>query len=1067
MNLSRKMVIKMKLFNEGWLFAQNTPAEWSPVEIPHDWLIYDTHNLYKSGVGWYKKDFNADFLKDGQQLTVRFDGVYMDCTLFVNGAQAGEWKYGYTAFEFDITEHLVPGTNTLLLRVNYEAPNSRWYTGAGIYRDVFLIVRNPAHFISDGIYVTPGKRTDGCWEVEVDAEVESAGQDYEVRHRISGEKEGLILDEPKLWDISSPHLYTLHSELWVGGQLADTAETRFGLREMAFDPERGFSLNGRKLKLQGVCLHHDLGALGAAVHPDAIRRQLLLLKDMGVNALRVSHNPPAAVFMEIASEMGLLVMSELLDIWERPKNTYDYARFFREWVERDTASWIRRDRNWPCVILWSIGNEIYDTHADERGLETMKYLMELVKVYDPKSHAPATLCSNYMLWENTQKCADVIKLMGYNYAESLYKEHHQAHPDWIIYGSETGSTVQSRGVYHFPLSKSILADDDLQCSVLGNSSTSWGAKNVEACILADRDIEFSLGQFVWAGIDYIGEPTPYHTKNSYFGHIDTAGFPKDSYYIFQAAWTDVRTSPMVHLFPYWDFSPGQMIDVRACTNAPSVELFLNGESLGRIELGDRYVADWRVPYSPGTLHAVAYDTQDHVIAQDRRQSFGDPVSIHLDTQTVGDLCFVTISALDENGVTVENANSRIHVRVQDGTLLGLDNGDSADYEPYKTDCRRLFSGKLLAIVRPDEGKTAAWIFEAEFDSKDIPIRKIELSVDQFDIAAEVFPPNATYSDLYWRLTDSAGIDSTLGTLTVHEGGKSCSIIPKGDGEVYIRCSAKNGKEHFDFISQRMIQIAGMGKPFLDPYSFISGGLCSQSNVELTNGNERGVATLRGKESHVGFADLDFGEYGSDEVTLPLFPLESNPFPIEIWEGMPLDGGKLICTVTYDKGSVWNTYQEVTYKLPRRLRGVTTVCFVFRQKVHVKGFRFTKLEKAFQKLYATENNMIYGDSYTITEEAVEKIGNNVSLIYKNMDFGTAGTDKVELCWRSSQEKNSVQFVFSDENGEEIRKMIEVPQSENYQSAAFSFNQKIMGFKTLSLVFLPGCSIDLAWLQFIRD
>ena len=695
----------------------------------------------------------------------------------------------------------------------------------------------------------------------------------------------------------------------------------------------------------------------------------------------------------------------------------------------------------------------------------MQMLISLVKKHDYNTHAPVTLCSNYMLWENTQKCADVIKLIGYNYAESLYQEHHAAHPDWILYGSETGSTVQSRGVYHFPLSKSILADDDLQCSSLGNSATSWGAKSVESCIIADRDTEFSLGQFIWAGIDYIGEPTPYNTKSSYFGHIDTAGFPKDSYYIFQSAWTDPRKAPMVHLFPYWDFSLGQMIDVRVCSNAPYVELYLNDISLGRTALGNKYLSDWRIPYSPGSLRAVAYDEEGNPIAEDHRQSFGDAERIILHTETIGKHMFVTISAVDSNGITVENANNRIHVSVKNGILLGLDNGDSADFEQYKTNNRRLFGGKLLAIVRPDEGKVPE--ITAEIDQADIPIRKIELSEKDFVVKAQIFPHNATYGDLHWRLTDSGGIDSTLGVLHVDEDGRGAVITPKGDGEVFVRCSPKNGKSYFDFISQHTIAITGKGKPFLDPYSFVSGGLFSYSNVELTNGNERGMATLRSGESHVGFIDLDFGDYGSDEITLPLFPLEKNPFPIEIWEGMPLEGGTFICSVTYDKGSVWNTYQEQAYKLPRRLRGVTTLCLVFKQKVHIKGFQFTRLLKAFQKLYATENNVIYGDSFTVKSDAIEGIGNNVSLVFNDMDFGETGTCKVDLCWRSGQEKNSVQFVFADEHENGIRKMVEVPRSDLYGHTIFSLGECIRGKKTVSLLFLPGCNIDLAWFQFLTD
>ncbi|MCL2003129.1 MAG: DUF4982 domain-containing protein [Oscillospiraceae bacterium] len=1040
-------------FNDGWEFSLDG-GETRPVELPHDWLIYDTNNLYKDGVGRYRRRLDAGFLQEGQRLFLRFDGVYMDSTLYVNDQAVGDWKYGYTAFEFDITDSITRNAdNTLLLEVRHMAPNSRWYSGAGIYRSVFLTVKNPCRFVSDGIYITTFKK-DGRWDYTVSAEAETGGRPYEARHTL------LEDGEIKTWDIEHPHLYTLRSELIVDGEVADTVETRFGFREIAFHPDDGFSLNGRRLKLNGVCLHHDLGALGAATHKDAIRRQFTLLRGMGVNALRTAHNPPSLEFMALADEMGFLVMSELLDIWERPKTEYDYARFFNEWVERDAASWIRRDRNCPSVVMWSVGNEIYDTHADaERGMELMLRLMDLVKQHDPDGHARVTLSSNYMPWENTQRCADVIKLIGYNYAEDLYQKHHAEYPDWIIYGGETASTVQSRNVYRFPLRQSILADDDLQCSVLGNSTVSWGGENPEWCALTDLNTPFSLGQFLWTGQDYIGEPTPYHTKNSYFGHIDTAGFPKDSYHVFKAAWTD---APAIHLFPYWDFSPGQMIDVRAATNAHSAELFLNGNSLGAVTLNGRLVADWRVPYAPGVLSVKAYDADGAVVAEAARRSFGDTASLALDADVYGELIFVTIAALDAEGSPVENAGDRVRVSVEGGTLLGLDNGDSTDFDPYKTDSRRLFGGKLMAIVRRDGAEPPR--VTAALDKTDVPIRKIELSVDGYTVTARTYPENATYADLHWRLTDAAGIDSPLGSLTVSGDGRSAVVVPKGDGELWVRCAAKNGKEHLALIAQMSIELAGFGKPFMDPYTFVTGGLANRSNVKLGNGNERGAVSARDGESHIGYENLDFGGYGSDELTVPLFPLGHEPFEFDIWQGMPGEAGaERLTTALYDKGSVWNTYQDVVCKLPRRLRGVTTLCFVFRQKVHLKGFVFTPIEKAFARLSAAENDGLSGDAFTVSGGAVEGIGNNVSIVYKDMDFGQTGAAGIRLRTRSPLKANSVQLLFR-QDGRERREMAEVPGAPSYTESSYRFKEPVCGKQTVSLVFLPGTQIDLEWIEF---
>ena len=633
--------MKKHLFNDQWFFAKfkigttlevidESDITWEEIDLPHDWLIYNPTDLYETGEGWYKKQFEVKKLSHEDYVSFRFDGVYQDTTIYINNSKAFEWKNGYTTFEFDATDYLLEGTNEIIIQVIHQSPNSRWYSGAGIYRNVWIKKGFKDHFLADGIYITPSKTSGSIWKVEINSELAlHEAANYSIQHTIlnsigkiitisrgeisvrSKDLQVLSVSSPQLWDIKAGNLYTVKSELIRDGQVIDVEENRFGFREIRMSPDEGFVINGKRIKLFGVCQHHDLGALGAAVNKVALKRQFELLLEMGMNAVRTAHNVPAVEFMELADEMGIIVCSEIFDMWRNPKTTYDYARFFDVWAKRDMAAWIRRDRNSPSVVMWGIGNEISDTHVDEHGLETTKMLASLVELHDPKKHALATIGSNFMPWENARKCTDVVKLAGYNYAEKYYEEHHAMYPDWIIYGSETASTTQSRGIYRFPLSQSILADDDEQCSSLGNCSTSWGAKSTEACIIADRDASFSLGQFIWTGFDYLGEPTPYHTKNSYLGQIDTAGFFKDSAYIFQSAWTDYKENPMVHIFPYWDFSDGQLIDIRVTSNAPKVELFFNDESLGTFNIdhikGTKLIGNWQLPYQEGTLKAVAYD----------------------------------------------------------------------------------------------------------------------------------------------------------------------------------------------------------------------------------------------------------------------------------------------------------------------------------------------------------------------------------------------------------------------------------------------------------------------------
>ncbi|MBE5938713.1 MAG: DUF4982 domain-containing protein, partial [Lachnospiraceae bacterium] len=824
--------------------------------------------------------------------------------------------------------------------------------------------------------------------------------------------------------------------------------------------------------------------------------------------------------LDLADEMGLLVNDESFDMWELSKTPYDYARFFNDWHEKDVASWIRRDRNHPCVIMWSIGNEIYDTHAGERGRELTRMLMELVRSHDPNQNAAATLGSNYMPWENTQKCADIIKLIGYNYAEAYYDEHHKEHKDWIIYGSETASVVQSRGIYHFPADVPILDDDDRQCSSLGNSITSWGAKSIEKCIIDNQNADYSAGMFIWSGFDYIGEPTPYHTKNSYFGQVDTAGFAKDSFYVYQAEWTDYRNYPMVHVWPYWDFNEGQLIDIMVCSNAPKVELFVNGVSLG-VKLidhkhGNERIARWKHPYSKGELRAVAYDEHDNIIAQDCTESFGDPVKLEAvcDKYTFNsdgtDLVFVTIYALDADGHEVCNANNRINVTVTgSGRLAGLDNGDSTDTDSYKCNSRRMFSGKLLAVIQSDntEGNVVVTIESkglepvtihlvandtcccnkenklsennSEFYVDDVticeiyeevPIRKLEIVAKDrvftkdrpvIEAIVNILPANATYDDICWRATDDRGVTSGIVNLEVTDN----RVVMHGvaDGTFRLRCTANNAKKHPDIISVLEFTVEGMGVMHYNPYELISGSLYSYSEGAVAGGNERGVATPRDHKSILVYDNIDFGEWGSDLITIPIFELESSELNFEIWEGIPFaDGSTLLLDAVYDKPSIWNTYQEETFKLAKRVKGISSIGFVFYRKAHVKGFKFERLDKAYCRINMSDADSVYGDSYSIKGEVAYDIGNNVSFVYENMDFGSKGAGKITICGRTSLDNNTIHVRFENEE-QSYNNIIEFEKSEEFTERSFEL-EMLQGCGSVSFIFLPGSNFDFAWFRF---
>jgi beta-galactosidase len=939
-------------------------------------------------------------------------------------------------------------------------------------------------------------------------------QAIKIINKVCIDYQELAIEKVRRWDIDDPYLYSLKTELIIDGKTADEEVQRFGFRTFQVDHKEGFYLNDRPVKLHGACEHHDLGSLGAAVNRVALRRQLSILLEMGINAIRTSHNMPSVELMELADEMGILIVSEAFDMWERSKTEFDYARFFPEWYERDVAVWIRRDRNHPSIIMWSIGNEIYDTHADSRGLEVTRELRRLVLLHDPLQNGLDTIGSNYMAWDNAQKCAEEVTVAGYNYGEWLYEDHHRKYPHWVIYGSETASTVQSRGIYHFPVDKVVVTHEDEQCSSLDNCTTNWGAKNAQKNIIDDRDAKYCLGQFIWTGFDYIGEPTPYATKNSYFGHIDTAGFRKDSAYLFEAEWTDYRSNPMVHLLPYWDFNEGQLIDIRVYSNAPKVELFLGDESFGACEIdheaGKMLSGDWRLPYKPGVLKAVAYDEHGLVIATDSKQSFGDAKQLVLKPDKYVmkadglDLIFVTISTVDEQRVEVENANNRVEVIVSGaGRLVGLDNGDSTDYDQYKGTSRKLFSGKLLAIIAAKQepgdihvevksvGLTKAQLtlkayscekrigVSALMENKrskpkdEIPIRKIELTnygssclnreVPSTKITARLLPANATYADIAWKVVTPGGIKTNI--AQVEGKGLEALVTALGDGEFRLRCTANNGKRSPEIISELEFNVAGMGAATVNPYEFVCAGLYNASNTDLGGGLLNGVSTKEFVESHIGFRGLDFGEYGSDEVTIPIFFNDNVPLEVELWEGMTTDPqAKLLLKVTYQEEPNWGYYIPNTYKLPRRLKGITTFCIVLNRKLNLGGFEFKKMEKAYEQLLAVENNNIYGDTFHRTEEAIEHIGNNVTVVFDNMDFGEVGFRKLIICGRSHVEKNTIHVRFQSDEGS-VNQIAEFEYSEAYVEKEFELTS-VQDKQQVNFIFLPGSDFDFRWFRFVK-
>ncbi len=1126
-----------KLLNDSWQFCLTdigtelsalSDKHWYNVELPHDWLIGDTANLYKTGEGWYRRTLTADAEMPGGRVMLNFDGVYFNSTLFVNGKEAGSWTYGYSAFEHDITDFIHEGDNEILMRVEYQSPNTRWYSGAGIFRDVTLKVRSSTYIATNGIYIHSEKGENDKWHTEIETDICGEARDitmvinvldndgdsiaaFKQDAKFGGGAEvfanSFDIENPELWDIDTPNLYYIVVTLFDGEEHLHTEYIQYGYRTAEFTPE-GFILNGRKIKLHGVCLHHDLGALGSAYNETALRRQLCIMKDMGANAIRTAHNMPSKQLMDICDDIGLLVDSESFDMWENSKTEFDNHRFFVEFAERDVKSWVERDRNHPSLIMWSIGNEISDTNAPH-GIEIAERLNGYVLKYDPKGNARATIGSNFMGSETAQKCSDVVKLAGYNYTERLYNAHHEKYPDWHIYGSETASAVRSRGIYHFPSDAPLLTDADLQCSSLDNSVVGWGSSAMKSWRL-DRDCDFCGGQFIWTGFDYIGEPTPYSTKNSYFGIVDTAGFPKDIYYFYQSVWTD---KPMVHICPSrWDFNEGDMIDVILYSNAHSVELFLNGESLGKQEMNlltsEKMRAEYKVKFAAGKISAKAYDESGEVIAEDTLETPSDPVKIvasvnHENIFADGrNIAFVEISVVDKDGRPVQNARNRIKVEVEgEGRLVGLDNGDSTDYDSYKGNHRRLFSGKLLAMVQTtlDEGDITVKVTSEGLDSaelklrseycgeckgvsvvtenaypvvatdytNEIPARRIEVCCEgstaltaeapTAELSVNVFPANASYSDISWKCVRKNGVEVGFAKVDTVDG--KTIVTAYGDGEFYARAFLNNGAAQPQVFAELGFTAEGLGEATKDAYSFISASKLDSSNVMARIIEDGAVGGIT-ERTELTYNSIDFGKTGAEHILLHIGACSD--VNVELWLGKPSDG-KLLGKYTFNDNGCWNSFKPQEFELSERISGIQDISVVVDTKLIFGGFEFVEVNRAFDVNYTAESDSIYGDEYSIEGRSVVKIGNNVIINYDAMDFGEQGAKAVVICGVTANTENTVQLRYTPEGGVQNSLLMQFKHSEGDSEQRFDIPE-LKGVQDISFVFLPGTKFDFKWFRF---
>ena len=793
-----------RLLEKGWRFTRSdhpsfkevscVDTDWQPVTVPHDWAIYGpfsaqndkqevaiaqdgqtealehagrTGGLPFVGVGWYRTVFEVPEFTEGKRATILFDGAMSHARVYLNGQEVGYWPYGYNSFYFDITRYLHAGQpNTLAVRLENLPESSRWYPGAGLYRNVHLIVTEAAHIPVWGTYVTTPEVSREAAKVSFRTQVAlpkgadkakytlktrllnpNGQQLIELSESLAGKADEVAQEctvrKPTLWSPDLPALYKAESRLYEGDKLRDTYTTTFGIRSIEVIPDKGFFLNGERTVFKGVCNHHDLGPLGAAVNSAAIRHQISMLKDMGCNAIRTSHNMPAPELVQACDEMGVMLMAESFDEWNKPKCANGYNLLFDEWAERDLVNLVRHYRNNPSVVFWCIGNEV-PNQSDKEGYLIAKRLQDICHREDPTRPVTQGMDNPDAVVANG--FAAVMDVAGFNYRPHLYVRNYLVLPQKLILGSETASTVSSRGVYKFPVERKAMAVyDDHQSSGYDVEHCSW-SNLPEDDFMQHEDLPYCIGEFVWTGFDYLGEPTPYYTNwpshSSLFGIIDLASIPKDRYYLYRSHWN--KEEKTLHILPHWTWPDrkGKVTPIFVYTSYPSAELFINGKSQGKRtkELGvtlegsdsraaqqgferqKRYRLMWMdTKYEPGTVKVVAYDEQGNVAETKEIRTAGKPHHIELKadrthlTADGKDLAYINVRIVDKNGNLCPDETREVRFRVTGaGSYRAAANGNPISLESFQLNKMKLFSGQLTAIVQTAE-EAGAILFEAQAD----------------------------------------------------------------------------------------------------------------------------------------------------------------------------------------------------------------------------------------------------------------------------------------------------------------------------------------------------------------